>query len=537
MSNQTTRGDNLSYLGFGNFATTVKQLRSRLAQPVSVPNPFSSSASKAATGDNEIDIYKTTAQDGLTLLPSRYHAAYVNVLINAVEQAEPIVKNGGLRNILKRKHVLAQLEEAFKVLAAPIVQLRSGKHETELKAYLALASNLYQRFISDEKIRQLNQNSGSWPELDPLGFFVDEPGSGPYTVVPSREMPLSLICKPASQMFCLPLWVLDGHEVGGHGIHSILNGFAAEMADALEAAVAKAFSTGKLSLPGPNNKVSKRVHHLVQPSARKRDLTAEEFSRHLARTFSLEFAADMAGVLNFGPMFANGLMLNFSADHKDSLLSYSGNLIGKGSFDAHPPDVIRAMAAIEAVRQLKIAHGDLYVSDLTSRLNKASSPGSAFSFTTLDGSEVVSLPHAFIQALVPVLVDAALNTSLPCLAERSLKEVLTWTDSDESAVKKLVTTITGTNFDSEEAEARHIVAASLQALELQSTSSVLSSSALTSTDLAKVAARIQANGIKELKALYNDQCLLCAVPTYARSRRTESSLTDLIKRIKYARGE
>jgi hypothetical protein len=528
MSDQTTRGDNLSYLGFGNYATTVKQLRSRLAQAVSVPNPFSNSATAAVTGGNEIDIYKSTAHDGLTLLPSRYHAAYVNVLINAVEQAEPIVKNGGLRNILKRKHVLTQLEEAFKVLAAPIVQLRSGKHETELKAYLALASNLYQRFISDEKIRQLNQNSGSWPELDPLGFFVDEPGSGPYTVVPSREMPLSLICKPAAQMFCLPLWVLDGHEVGGHGIHSILNGFAAEMADALEAAVAKAFTTGKLSLPGPNNKVSKRLHHLVQPSPRKRDLTAEEFTRHLARTFSLEFAADMAGVLNFGPMFANGLMLYFSADHKDGLLSYSGNLIGKGSYDAHPSDVLRAMAAIEAVRQLKISHGDRYVSDLTSRMNKASSPGSAFSFTTLDGSEVVSLPHAFIQALVPVLVDAALNTSLPCLAERSLKEVLTWTDSDESAVKKLVTTISGTKFDSEEAEARHIVAASLQALELNSTSSV------SSNDLAKIAARIQANGIKELKALYNDQCLLCAVPTYARSRRTESSLTDLIQRIRHS---
>lgn len=532
MPDLNTRGDNLSYLGFGNFATTVKQLRSRLAQPVSVPNPFI-----AANADGSaIDIFKTTAQDGLTLLPSRYHAAYVNVLIGAVEQAEPIVKNGSLRNILKRKHVLAQLEEAFKVLAAPIVQLRSGKHESELKAYLALASNLYQRFISDDKIRQLNQNSGSWPELDPLGFFVDEPGSGPYTVVPSREMPLSLICKPASQMFCLPLWVLDGHEVGGHGIHSILNGFAAEMADALEAAVAKAFSTGKLNLPGPNNKVSKRVHHLVQPSPRKRDLTAEEFTRHLARTFSLEFAADMAGVLNFGPMFANGLMLYFSADHKDSLLSYSGTLIGKGSYDAHPSDVIRAMAAIEAVKQLKIAHGERYVSDLTSRLNKASSPGSSFSFTTRDGSEVVSLPHSLIQALVPVLVDAALHTNLPCLADRSLKEVLTWTDSDESAVKKLVATIATSNFDSEDAEARHIVAASLQALELHSTGS-----ATGSNDLAKIAAKIQANGIKELKALYNDQCLLCAVPTYARSRRTETSLSDLIQRlrlsIKDTRGE
>jgi hypothetical protein len=273
--------------------------------------------------------------------------------------------------------------------------------------------------------------------------------------------------------------------------------------------------------------VSKRVHHLVQPSPRKRDLTAEEFTRHLARTFSLEFAADMAGVLNFGPMFANGLMLYFSADHKDSLLSYSGTLIGKGTYDAHPSDVMRAMAAIEAVKQLKIAHGDRYVSDLTSRLNKASSPGSSFSFTTRDGSEVVSLPHSLIQALVPVLVDAALNTSLPCLADRSLKEVLTWTDSDESAVKKLVATISTNNFDSEDAEARHIVAASLQALELHSTSS-----ATGSNDLAKITAKIQANGIKELKALYNDQCLLCAVPTYARSRRTETSLSDLIQRLR-----
>ena len=523
MPDLNTRGDNLSYLGFGNFATTVKQLRSRLSQPVSVPNPFVAANADGAA----INIYKSTAQDGLVLLPSRYHAAYVNVLIGAVAQAEPIVNNSSLRNILKRKHVLAQLEEAFKVLAAPIVQLRSGKHESELKAYLALASNLYQRFISDEKIRQLNQNSGSWPELDPLGFFVDEPGSGPYTVVPSREMPLSLICKPAAQMFCLPLWVLDGHEVGGHGIHSILNGFAAEMADALEAAVAKAFSSGKLNLAGPNNKVSKRVHHLVQPSPRKRDLTAEEFTRHLARTFSLEFAADMAGVLNFGPMFANGLMLYFSADHKDSLLSHSGTLISKGSYDAHPSDVIRAMAAIEAVKQLKIAHGDRYVSDLTSRLNKASSPGSSFSFTTRDGSEVVSLPHSLIQALVPLLVDAALNTNLACLANRSLKEVLTWTDSDEKVVRKLVTGITTSNFDSEDAEARHIVAASLQALELHSASSMAGSN-----DLAKIAAKIQANGIKELKALYNDQCLLCAVPTYARSRRTETSLSDLIQRLR-----
>jgi len=511
-------GLTLRYPGFGNYAAMVKQIRNRLAMPVSVPNPFI---------DADVDLYKNTAADGLTLLPSRYHGAYVNVLIRAVEQAEPILKNTSLRNMLKRKHVISQLEEAFKVLAAPIVQLRSSKHEAELKAYLAVASNLYQRFISDDKINQLNQGSGHWPDLDPLGFFVDEPGIGPYTVVPSREMPLSLVSKPASQMSCLPLWVLDGHEVGGHGIHSILTGFATDMADALESAVTVACASGKIK--SSSGKVTKRVAHLILPTTRKRDVSAEEFLRHLARTFSLELAADMAGVLNFGPMFANGLMLYFSAENKNGLLSNNGKLVGKELYDAHPSDVIRAMAAIEAVKLLKLTNSTRYATDLNSRLSEASLQGAVFSFTTSDGSEIVNLPFADIQSLVPVLVSAALTTALPCLANRSLQEVLTWTDSDEAIVTNLAATISGAKFESGECEARHIVAASLLALELNSLQA--------EKELRKLVAKVQANGVKALKELYGEQCILCAVPTYNRSRRTETSLTDLIARIKYARGD
>mgnify|MGYP000538052240 CR=1 FL=1 len=518
--NKTTppEGKSPQYPGFGNFATMIKIIRGRLAVPVSVPNPFDANA--------DVAIYKDTAEAGLALLPSRYHAAYVNILIRAAELAEPTLKNTGLRNILKRKQVLSQLQEAFKVLAAPIVQLRSTKHEAELKAYLALSSNLYQRFISDEKIDQLNQGSGSWPDLDPLGFFVDEPGVGPYTVVPSREMPLSLVSKPASQMACLPLWVLDGHEVGGHGIHSILNGFATDMADALETAVATAFASGKLNLSG---KISKRIAHLVLPAGRKRDLSAEEFCKHLARTFSLELAADMAGVLNFGPMFANGLMLYFSAENKNGLLSSGGKLIEKGNYDAHPSDVIRAMAAIEAVRLLDLKDGSNYVADLSSRLNQASTVGGTFAFTTGDGSEVVSLPYADVKALIPVLVSAALTTALPCLANRSLKEVLTWTDADQTIVNKLAATIGGAKFAADDSEARHIVAASLLALE--------QNSQIPEQDLRKLAAKIQVNGVKALKSLYAEQCILCAVPTYARSRRTETSLLGLLARVRRARGD
>ncbi len=506
-----------AYTGLGNLTAMVKQLRSRLSKATSVPDPF--------TGATTIDIYKNTAEQGLSLLPSRYHPAYVNVLKRACEQAEPVVNNTSLLNLLKRRNVLAQLEEAFKVLAAPVVQLQSGKHQNELKAYLAVASNLYQRFIADEQIRALNHDSNNWPALDPLGFFIDEPGAGPYTVVPSREMPLSLVCKPASQMSALPLWVLDGHEVGGHGIHSILTGFADEMAQALDQAVIDSFKSGTLKVF--SDKVSKRVHYLVAPGTRKRDLSCAEFARHLARTFSLELAADMAGVLNFGPMFANGLMLYFAADHADGQLSTSGRLVEKGRNDAHPSDVIRAMAAIEAVKLLNIADRDQHVADLEKRLALLSTPGSSLQFASEDAQVMVSLTAKQVEALVPVLVKAALTAPLLCLANRSLMEVLTWTDSDERLVKQLGATIGDTSFDSAEAEARHIVAASLAAHEIASSK----------RDFRAISNRVQTNGITALKALYAEQCILCAVPTYARSRRTETSLTDLLLRVKSARGE
>jgi hypothetical protein len=76
------------------------------------------------------------------------------------------------RKKARRQAVLDKLSEVFTVLAAPIVQLNSRSHETELKAYLALSSNLYQRFFSDAKIARLHRTVVSYPQLDPLGFFT-----------------------------------------------------------------------------------------------------------------------------------------------------------------------------------------------------------------------------------------------------------------------------------------------------------------------------------------------------------------------------
>lgn len=505
-----------AYLSLGNYGVVVGHLRSRLTTYQSVPEPY-------AVANGTAD-FRKAVQAGLNLLPSRYHPAYVNVLARAVEQAQLIVDSDGLLAAFRRRTVLNQLLEAFRTLAAPIVQLQSDRFASELKAYLSVSSNLYQRFLGDDKIRALNKDSGLWPELDPLGFFSSD-GGGPYTIVPSREMPLALVSKPVAMVGCLPLWVLDGHEVGGHGIHSILPDFTAQLACALEAAVADAFKAGKLS---SSVSLAKGLNRFVHPGEKRRIVSHEDFFKHLAGNYALELAADMAGVLNLGPMFANGLILYFAATRKSGMLQSSSRVLEKGRRDAHPADCIRAMAAIEAVRQLGLSNGASYVSDLQNRLDAASTGETSFVFSTSDGTCVVTLPHGEVKALVGVLVEAALNRPLKCLADRSLKQVLTWSDRDEKLVVAMAPAMSGTKFAlAEDAEARHVVAASLLAVE----------KIAHRQDFKRLTSKIQTNGITVLKGLYSAQCLLCAVPTYARSRRTETSLQDLLQRIRDARGD
>lgn len=505
-----------AYIGLGNYSVVVGHLRSRLSDTQAVPEPY---AVVNGTAD-----FRKAVEAGLTLLPSRYHPAYVNVLSRAIDQAQPIVDSEGLLSLLRKRNVLNQLLEAFRTLAAPIVQLQSERFASELKAYLAVSSNLYQRFLGDDKIRRLNKDSQLWPELDPLGFFSGDAGVGPYTIVPSREMPLALVSKPVSMVGCLPLWVLDGHEVGGHGIHSILPDFTGQIAAALESAVGDAFRSGRLKCTAT---LPRGLPRLVFPGEKRRTVSGEEFFKHLAGTFALELAADMAGVLNLGPMFANGLILYFAATRKNALLQSGSRLLERGRRDAHPADYLRALAAIEAVRRLGLSQGASYVADLQKRLDGACAGETSCLFSSGDGTVVV-VAHSEVRTLVEVMVDAALSRPLKCLADRSLEQVLTWTDRDEEQVVALAATMSSTKFAAgEETEARHIVAASLLATERVAHRQ----------DFKRLTGKIQSNGISVLKSLYSEQCLLCAVPTYARSRRTATSLADLLQRIRDARGD
>ena len=141
----------------GDFAGVLNHVRDRLAIPTSVPSPFA-----GASDFTSFDKAVTTAR---SLLPQRYQKPYVDVLANTVKlaraQIEQIDKQSGWRKKAKKQAVLAKLQEVFATLAAPIVQLDSHWHETELKAYLALASNLFQRFQADQKIALLNRQQAA----------------------------------------------------------------------------------------------------------------------------------------------------------------------------------------------------------------------------------------------------------------------------------------------------------------------------------------------------------------------------------------
>ncbi|MBU6453774.1 MAG: hypothetical protein KGS72_18485 [Cyanobacteria bacterium REEB67] len=511
----------------GDFSDILAYVRERLSVPVTIPQPFADAA--------DTTIFRQAVSKGESLLPLRYQPPYVEILAGTLKLAEDqltqIQTHTGWRKKARRQAVLDKLSEVFATLAAPIVQLSSRAHETELKAYLALASNLYQRFLSDPKIARLNRAEVAFPQLDPLGFFT-EPTSNtePGIWSPSHELPVALVSKPANQMNCLPLWVIDGHEVGGHGIYAHLAGFESEIAAAL--AKASELKTTSAAFNPKVKFINGHLIDLVAPATTLKELAVGEFYKHIVRAYSQELSADIAGVLNLGPMFVNGLIVYLAGRRRDQQLSHTSPLVEKQRLNAYPSDILRALVAIEALRHLDLKNGEKWRNLLHGRLLTACGGKLAdhFSFVGEQGIFKITIPSEDIVALVPTIADALLNSKLPCLADRSLREVLTWSELDETLVETISHRLSKPDYqidDLNDVEARHICAAALQAIER-----------IVGTNRAKsLATRIHKNGLASLKSFYLEQCILCAITTYSKTKRGNNDLhlwdrPDLLKRLR-----
>lgn len=491
----------------GDYAIVLSRVRQSLSSKTALQLPFQN--------EKDFSKFKKTVADGRRLLPSRYHQTFVDVLEEAIRQAEKSARRGGPAG---RARVLLQLESVFNTLAQPIVQLADSDASDGLKAFQALASNLYRRFMDDPRVRSEARKTLRWPEIDPLAFFAMGQ-SDPFTLAASTELPVALIAKPASHATFVPLWQIDAHEVGGHVIHSGVVGFESEVETNVIEAIKAGFQDGTISTTSATVKMRTGS---VLSLGRWRSVPMQAFMLQLFDKWLPELLADAAGVLNMGPMYANGGMLVLAGHNPDHR---SANIApfepGKGA-DSHPADIVRALFAIEIVERLAVDNAAEYGKALRRRAAIAcgGTLHDKIVFQDAGGNIYAEVKLSDVTAVLPIVADAICNTSLKCLGDRSLAKFMTWGNKDEATMAKIVKLLPkGHEFD-DVVEARHVVSAAVLAVE----------NASGSADFARICQRIHNNSILLLKSLYEEQCLLCAVPEYGETRRNDvTRLANLAK--------
>jgi hypothetical protein len=504
----------------GNFSTILSRTKKVLAQGKQVTDPF--------LGATSIDIFKQTVADGRRLLPTRYQAPYVDVLDAVVKQAEFVLLTLHPRDGAGRRAVFEQLQGVFSILAAPIVQLRSKQHERELKAFLAEISNIYRRFVNDDQVQRGSKFKILSPDLDPLGAFGHD-ASGPFTLSATPDMPVAIVSKPSNEINFLPLWAADGHEVGGHDIYGAVEGFEDELEAALEANLRAAFKSGRIKTSSPTVTLPGTVGWWFW--RRKKTVSMEDFMVRVWKSWHTEASSDHAGLVNLGPMYLDSLMLLLCAlrgnDKLWPLGMYDSKLFSSnGGFEEHPIDVVRALLAVEALKLLDFSDGQAYADAFTARIKSICGGALPATVFWLDRKQnrVIDVALSDFQAVLPVVAETMLKHKLTALAGQSFGEIINWLDEDERIVQAVAVKLANGDSDlSDEVEARHVVAASMLALETASASG---------RDISQISALVHDTGITMLKDMYDEQCLLCSISSAASAPTPEVDMGRLFKHIK-----
>lgn len=515
----------------GNFNTIL--LRAKLVMTLSKPiaDPFANAHS--------LDIFKNVVAKGRHLLPHRYQSRYVEVLAEAVQQTQASLLLLDPLDAKGREALFSRLALVFSVVAAPIVQLGSAKHQRELKAFLMEVSNIYRRFVNDAQLKKGAKFDILSPDLDPLAAFGHDE-NGPFTLPASDDLPVAIVSKPASQMHFLPLWAADGHEVGGHDIYGAVEGYEEDLKKALVANIRAAFRSGRVktttpTVEMPNSGLLGSLFGWLFGSTK--EVSMEDFMVSLWSAWLSEASSDHAGLVNLGPMYLDSLMLLLSAVRPDSRISTNGIFDRKlfpanGGHEEHPIDLIRILLCLEAIKQLKFTNGEAYATALLNRLKNRFKGRLPRQVSWIDHNlkTVIEVDLADFQAVLPIVAETMLGARLPALANQSLGEILNWHNNDEDIVQLVARRlVVGDTQYNEEVEPRHIVAASMQALEIAATADMGISA------FSKIARIIHDTGINMLSNMYDSQCLLCVEPD-AISMTTNTTTVDWTRLVNHVRG-
>ena len=497
----------------GNYRVVSNRVREILDKWVKLPDTIS--------GKNDTKPFRELVQRGFELFPERYHPHYLQVLSAAIDEAEESLDSG---DRAKFERTLRRLEEVFSNLAAPIEQLDSNSFTRELKAYLAVISSFYQRFVDDQLVSDKFRASGYLPELSPLGFFVDSDVK-PFAVSPSSELPVAFIAKPVQWARFAPLFIIDGHEVGGHVFQSAIARFADEVESNVRSSLRAALRAKDNEFYGKTVNLP-RIPKLFQKPFKR--VGVATFVNESMASWSHEFFSDICGVLNLGPAYINGLILILANSRSPRVLSSTGSYAAKTGLDSHPVDLLRVLVCLKVLELLNFDGKDEYLQSLTERFKEACKGRvpEKVSWKSDKGASLLELSLDSLEPVTGLVAESILNTSFKSLGNRSLLELMTWGDKDEALTSLLSSQLLASRIDENLSfEARHLVSASVLAMEQLSEREEFESSLREMNETA----------LDALASLFEEQCLLCEIPEYTETRRQDffqwSNISESIRKL------
>jgi hypothetical protein len=274
-------------------------------------------------------------------------------------------------------------------IAQAILQQADDYLQKPTDGYQEVISDLYDGFLSAEDRRGVKP-----PDRSVIAPLVKwgEPASGPYTwpvdATASFGLKTGIVSMPpgAAQRGLLA-WAALGHETAGHDIMGADTGLAAEMRQAVHAALLRA----KLGAD-----------------------MATYWSDRIDET-----ASDVMGILNMGPVAAVGLVGLLRA-------FVGGKLRNEGpATDPHPADIVRGYLGAEVVRLLNFADHGAWANAISRETDR-------------DLSDIVlaeeEISRAVARKAAATVAATLVNGKLAALEDHALGEIQNWADRDEAIV-------------------------------------------------------------------------------------------------------
>ena len=353
---------------------------------------------------------------GAAVLPSHYAEPFIAPLQARLAELVGQVARGELR------------PGSLEMLAGAIYQHGAeAPLARELRRFTAVVSDLFRSFLEAEA--RAGIGLALTERLPPLAVFSHDGGDGPTTIavdLVARVLggAVGVVSLPATLAAHPILWAALAHETGGHDVIHADPGLLDELAAGLPAALADTAPAGSLS---------------------RADLVA------LWTYWIDEAAADVYGLLNVGPGFAENLGLFLAAmNGGEQPFLRMENLADPDDpallLDPHPPDILRldvALGVVETLARLAPASRAAHAARIAG-MAAASGNGAVI---TLSGKRPgpdgqarrieAAAPLAPMQQAARAVGRHIATARLAALGGHGIQDIESWDDADEAAVEAI----------------------------------------------------------------------------------------------------